>query len=206
MTMQTMFVQVDTAPPPPGRQHPWTASVTNADWKYYDLKAQPELIRTVLEDFTPWNRYAAIVRFYELLEWLNGSESQFESNDCGLRPPRIDPAPPPMIPFESPVVVHGRLSILYRALEYNCRSDTVGWLQSTLMSRLKNGVPNFPVVLFVGHWPHFFTEIDKEGDVMALRFWAWGESDEMAMENLAAFYTLLTQCLQAISADFRPNG
>jgi hypothetical protein len=42
----------------------------------------------VLEDFKPWARYSAIPRFYELLAWLNGDDSIFESNDCGLRPPK----------------------------------------------------------------------------------------------------------------------
>jgi hypothetical protein len=54
---------------------------------YVDLKADPSRIRTALEDFVPWSHHAAIDDFYTLVEWLNGSHSTLESNDCGSRRP-----------------------------------------------------------------------------------------------------------------------
>jgi len=82
---------------PPLREHPWTVSMAVPDGRYWDFKAHPEQIPLVLEDFRPWAHYAAIPRFYELLAWLNGFDSILESNDCGLRPPRVDEGAPEMV-------------------------------------------------------------------------------------------------------------
>jgi hypothetical protein len=64
------------------RSHPWSAARTNSTYRYYDFTTSPALIRTSLEDFLPWAQHPAIERFFVLLEWLNGSTSLLESNDC----------------------------------------------------------------------------------------------------------------------------
>jgi hypothetical protein len=62
------------------RAHPYRSGLT-PDVRYYDFKARPELIPRVLEDFMRWSHYPAIQRFYDLIRWINGPESVFESND-----------------------------------------------------------------------------------------------------------------------------
>ena len=37
------------------RSHPWTDGQSNASHRYYDFSAQPELIRSSLEDLQEWN-------------------------------------------------------------------------------------------------------------------------------------------------------
>src|SRR5215213_968971 len=66
------------------RTHPWTTALSDESHRYYNLIEKPELIETSLEDFLPYNNYPAIQTFYELLKWLNGSDSIFESNDSAL--------------------------------------------------------------------------------------------------------------------------
>ena len=198
-----MFVQADTDPPPPNRAHPWGAATSNPSLKYYNFKAQPELIQQVLEDFKPWEHYTAIPTFYDLLRWLNGPNSVFETNDCGLRPPKIDPAPPALIRFSAPTVMHGRLSVLFRDLIHNTRSESIEWLQKGILGWLKDGVPNWPVCVFVGPWPHVFIDIGKPGNTLQLRYWAWGENEAEAMQFLDALYRALTACFKSASASIR---
>ena len=76
------------APFEQARSHPWTDATGNPDFRYYDLSASPEHIRTSLEDFLPWSHYAAIEDFYVLLEALNRPSSVFETNDCAFSGPQ----------------------------------------------------------------------------------------------------------------------
>src|SRR5579862_773029 len=110
-----MFVVYDDDVPPP-RQHPWTTAGDKPDAveRYWDFRNHPEQISVVLEDFKPYEHHAAVPRFYELLGWVNGDDSLFESNDCGLRPPSTGKAVPEVIraAFESePIAMHARLVI-----------------------------------------------------------------------------------------------
>jgi hypothetical protein len=196
-----MLVEYDTEIPPP-REHPWTVVVANPEARYWDFKASPEQVPLVLEDFKPWSHYPAIPRFYELLTWLNGSGSIFESNDCGLRPPRRDEATPEIVRqcFTSdPIVVHGRLTILVRDLTWNASTPTVDGLKTAIHDCLRNGVPNFPSVVMVGEWEHLFTLVNKEGRAVSLRFWAWGDDEAMAMANLNSTFGAIHKCLKGIS-------
>ena len=50
------------------RSHPWTHAESNSEFRYYDVRKSPALIRTALEDFVPFGHYPAIDHFYALLE------------------------------------------------------------------------------------------------------------------------------------------
>ncbi|NOS82266.1 MAG: hypothetical protein HOP32_11870, partial [Nitrospira sp.] len=63
------------------RSHPWIDAESDPTNRYYDFKIHPELIRLSLEDMQKWSAYPATETFYRLLEWLNGPDSIFESND-----------------------------------------------------------------------------------------------------------------------------
>lgn len=76
-----------------GRPHPWETSNNYSPGRYYDLRAHPELIRTSLEDFKPWEGFAAVDAFYQMLEWLNGPESILETTDCMLLAPAANKSP-----------------------------------------------------------------------------------------------------------------
>ncbi len=68
------------------RTQPWTGSNHLSPGRYYNFRENPELIHTSLEDFLPFSDYAGVDKFYSLLEWLNGPESSFETNDSRLDP------------------------------------------------------------------------------------------------------------------------
>ncbi len=75
-----------------GRSHPWgkTTYSENAG-EYCSFREKPELIREVLEDFKPHESQKTILRFYELLEWVNRPSGLLETNDCYFRPPSTNP-------------------------------------------------------------------------------------------------------------------
>src|SRR3954466_9524210 len=93
------------------RSHPWSNSALDAGARYYDFSATPELIRGVLEDFTPFERYAAVEDFYGLLERLNDPRSSLESSDCAFS----GPGPNQSAQVNATLECSGRLIILYRA-------------------------------------------------------------------------------------------
>jgi hypothetical protein len=57
--------------------------------------------------------------------------------------------------------------------------------------------------LKTGLWPHLFTAIGKLGNVIELKFWAWGEREDQAMQNLDGVFWALDGCLKAISPLFK---
>ena len=196
-----MFVDYDTEIPPP-RQHPWTKVEANPEARYWDFRAHPEQIPLVLEDFKPWAHYTAIPRFYELLTWMNGNDSIFELNDCGLRPPKRDNETPEMMRHvftSDPVVLHGRLAFIFRDLTWNASAPTLDGLKKAIHDGLRDNVPNIPAVVQVGDWAHLFTSINKEGRAVTLRFWAWGDDEAMAMGHLHSTFDAIHGCLRWLS-------
>jgi hypothetical protein len=196
-----VFVEYDSDIPPP-RQHPWTESAANPDWKYCDFKIHPDRIPFVLEDFSEWSRYPATTTFFEMLIWLNGPDSILESNDCGLRPPRQDHESPEVIrcSFESdPTVIHARLAILFRDLAWNVSIPTINGLKQSIHDCLRQNFPDWPLAIKVGDWVHEFTALGKEGRVVTLRFWSWGDDEAMAMVNLKAAFDATFACLRWVS-------
>lgn len=195
----------DDGPQPPGRYHPWTQAMKNNQWQYHDFKQRPELISSVLEDFHPYADEDATKTFYDLLRWINGPDSNFESNDCGLRPPRIDMTAPPIVPFNNPIVLHSRLTILFRELGLNSRADAVQWLVYSICGATGSPTPTFPAVMKVGVWPHLFVATGQEGYAVQLLIWAWGDTEKGAMHNLNLAYIALSGRLHALSSAI-PNS
>ena len=170
--------------------------------RYWNFRDHPELIPHVLEDFKRWDHYPAIEKFYELLTWLNGADSMFETNGCALGIPNVDTKTPTMVRkvFDAdPISIHGRLAIIYRQLSWNTSRPHVEWLKSCIHDNLITGVSNFPSVIFVGEWAHLFNEIDKQGHAITLQFWAWGDDEAMAMQNLTSTFETLLELFKHIS-------
>jgi hypothetical protein len=93
--------------------------------------ADPKVFRSG-RNFSACAHHQAIQTFYDLLRWLNGPGSPFETNDCGLRPPRIDHGAPDVVRVlfgADPVVMHGRLTVLYRDLRLNASRPHIDWLK-----------------------------------------------------------------------------
>ena len=75
----------DDEKPAEGRTHPWTTSHHLTPGRSYNFVISPHLVREVLEEFKPWERYPAVETFYSLIEQLNGQTSTLETSDCIFR-------------------------------------------------------------------------------------------------------------------------
>lgn len=168
------------------RSHPWTDSAADASCRYFDLVREPELIRTVLEDFRPWSHYPAVESMYELLEFLNGPSSRLESNDCAFSEPCGNTLPQ----IAKALQCEGRIMILYRDLELNLSRSRVEDLRNHLHLRLEALDPDFELGL-VGTTITPVRYIDlpvvrelQLGHQLMISFWAWGDAEQEVMNNL----------------------
>jgi hypothetical protein len=111
--MNIILEEID--PSIPVRNHPYDGAKYDSRVRHYDLVKHPELIRQVLEDFKLWEQYAAIESFYQLLEWINGNDSIFESSDCRMEAPKQNLNK--NMPYD--LVLQGRLIIFFRDIKLN---------------------------------------------------------------------------------------
>src|SRR5882762_4134129 len=107
------------------RTQPWKDAVHDPRGKYWNFRKQPELIRQVLEDFKSHDSYESIQRFYEMLEWINGPDSNFESSDCRLTGP-FPNQQKEQYPWD--IGAAGRLMVFFRHLPYNLTQVTDDWI------------------------------------------------------------------------------
>lgn len=132
------------------RTHPYDGAEYDRRVKHYDLVNHPELIRTSLEDFKPWETYQAIDWFYQLLEWLNGPTSIFETSDCRLEAPK----PNTFTNIPCDLVLCGRLMIFFRDISLNYAdivSDTRYFVNSRV-SRLGTGAADYLKTIYQDIW------------------------------------------------------
>ena len=183
------------------RSHPWSGAVENAESQYHDLTATPELIRTSLEDFLPWRRFAAVESFYLLLEQLNHPKSALESNDCAFTGPDANED------MGSPKALQcsGRLMVLFRALARNTDEQLLARLTNQLHIELSEldsafewgaiGTTRIPVRYLA------LPEADGQqlGAQLLISFWAWGDDEADTMRNLARVIENLTRALRRVS-------
>lgn len=168
------------------RSHPWTDAAADAGSKYYDFKAAPQLVRTSLEDFTPWNGHAAVESFYRLIEWLNAPRGAFESNDCEFTGPHDNPDPA----FEKSLECSGRLMILFRDLSLNLSRSRVERLENDVQRRLAEHDPDFAwgmvgtTIMRTRYIGLPMPEAEQLGYQLMLPFWAWGDTVEETMAHL----------------------
>ncbi len=182
------------------RSHPWTDSKSGPSHRYYDFRSSPELIRSSIEDMTEWSAYPAIETFYRLLEWLNGPESLFESNDCAFSGATVDMN-------TNRLQCSGRLMILYRDLAFNTSPEQIHRLTNGAAHGLQRADPGFDsgavgaTIMSVR-----FTALPgpperQRGQQLMLSFWAWGESEVATMANLDRLFRNLTLVLRALSEE-----
>ena len=184
------------------RSHPWTDAVTSSDFRYYDLKLSPALIRTSLEDFLPWSRYPAVERFYALLEWLNGAASPLESNDCAF----IAPHPNENPRFRKSLECSGRVMILFRDLSRNLSPHDLPALTNALHDALAPADPCFEFgVVGTTLVPVRYVTLSDDppdaqlGSQLMVSFWAWGNTKTESMTNLGRLMKNLSHALRDVA-------
>jgi hypothetical protein len=188
------------------RSHPWNVAEHDSTHRYYNFRENIGLIRSSLEDFKPWEHYPAIDSFYNLLEWLNGPDSVFESNDCAFSGPMANTN----ARFAQRLQCSGRLMILYRDLKLNTSAEHIRWFKDASQYYISKADPNFVLgvvgttlmqVTFVTLHP----EEKQSGQELQLSFWAWGDSEIETFTNLERVFQNIHISLRAISDEIRES-
>lgn len=152
-----------------------------------------------------WSRYPATETFYRLLEWLNGPESVFESNDCAFSGPTATTQ------SSKRLQCSGRLMILYRDLALNTSPEQIHWLTNAAAHALNHTDPAFEeggigaTIMSVR-----FTTLPgpperQRGQQLMLSFWAWGEEETEVMANLDRTFRNVTLALRGLSDEIRSS-
>jgi hypothetical protein len=184
------------------RSHPWLGAVENPESQYYDLTANPALIRSSLEDLLPWSRFSGVEAIYALLEQLNHGKSALESNDCAFSGPHANED----ITIAKALQCCGRIMVLFRVLERNTDERLLRWLKNELhveLSQLDSefqwgaiGTTLIPV--------RYLALSEAEGRQLGLQlmisFWAWGDDEADTMRNLERVIKNLTRALRRVAA------
>ena len=182
------------------RAHPWRSAVGDEIARYYDFTASPQLIRSSLEDFKPFEQYPAVDLLYALLERVNHPRSPLESNDCNF----VAPGENRTHQVPAAVECSGRVMLLFRDLPQNTRHSRVAWLKTAFHYQLAQLDPKFKLgmigttLLPVRYLA--LPEAEQLGQQLMLSFWAFGETEPLAMQNLARVLRNLTQAVRGVCA------
>jgi hypothetical protein len=182
------------------RSHPWVGAASDKTSRYYDLTATPAHIRSSLEDFVPWARYAAIEAFYVLLERINHSKSLLESNDCAF----TGPHPSESLATQKALECSGRVMVLFREPTRNTAPGQIETLKNELHLALAKLDPNFRSgVVGTTIVPVRYLALPEENDQqlgsqLMISFWAWGNSEDENMQNLSRLLRNLTNALRKL--------
>ncbi len=187
------------------RCHPWEVAASDPSHRYYDLCKKPWLIPEILKDFKKYASFPAIARFYEMVEWVNGPESHFESNDCAFSGITENKN----TDWSKKLQCSGRLMIFYREIELNTVRETVDWLKkaskhylSNLNQNLEFGVIgiNLMKVRYLA-----LPEGKNSGHEINFSFWAWGDEEGEVMQNLEEVISTLQQAMREIAQEINTS-
>ncbi len=180
------------------RSHPWNDSQGDPRARYYDLKAEPERVRSSLEDLRPWSHYDAIQDFYELVLLLNQAGSTLESNDCAFTGPEPNVQPS----IQKALECSGRVMVLFRGLVENTRAARVAGLKDDLHRELSQRDTEFAwgmigtTLLPVRYLALPVVGNGQLGWQLMISFWAWGDSEGDTMLNLKRLLHNLSHALR----------
>jgi hypothetical protein len=188
------------------RTHPWTYADYEGGGRYYDFKTSPHLVSEVLEDFKPYSQEKPILTFYEYLKWLNGPESELESNDCAFRGPHDNEDD-----FsDNKYRCSGRLEILFREIDANLNPPHIVWLQRELFFNVCAINPLFQDgFIEVGTRPTIYLNLtdagsEHSGQRLQLQFFAYGNGLKEAFNNTNTLFESLFLASKNICAKMSP--
>ena len=188
---------------------------------YVDFTEHPERIETSLEDFRPFAHVNAIQVFYNFLRWMNGAESLLLTADCAFRSPREHQDDNSHLKL----CAHGRVFVLFRHLPFNSSPQHADWLCGKMMHELttedsnllaSQGVvaatkqPALQTAISEGVW-HGEDQFEVPpndpgfGHHLMLTFWAYGDSETEAFENLERVFLNIWSASRQIVTDMRAN-
>jgi hypothetical protein len=184
------------------RLQPWTQAEYNPNFKWVNFRHKEERkkIRTYLEDFIPYSNYEGVQRFYDMMDWLNGDESQLETTDSRLEPPK--PNSEKEIADKELVLIFS-LTVFFRKLELNLSADSrvaqfrlttpsqhTLWLAEQTLGCLELSEPYYAVfktyLLSTKFTEAPVASIDQCGYAVAYKLWTWGDTEQELFDNYKA--------------------
>jgi hypothetical protein len=182
------------------RMHPWSTSEGDPRCRYYDFRTRPELIPTVLEDFLPWAHYAAVKDFYDYLAWLNGNDSELESNDCAFGGIRRNGS---LHMNSKKSQADGRLMVFFRSLRMNCNKQNESYLKECFRFYLERSQPINFAAIGLSRLPTKFKAVNMIGSCLVFSFFAWGDTELETMATLQQLFSCLKDTSVRVCQDFR---
>ena len=216
----------------PLRTQPYTTSNHRSPGKYYDLRAEPEKIRTHLEEFFPYSEYKSVQEFYDLLEWLNGEDSMYETTDCRLE--ELEKNKQRNL-ADSDFVRSGAMAWHFRNLRLNLSKDSAFWAKLYDAYQIDDSgfrlTPSDYQIKFtdamylqltniertemfdcisIAPYNIYFENADvpsafRYGCQIVHRFWIWGDSDEEIFERFSYTVKAFETCFKSLN-DFSFNS
>lgn len=195
------------------RRHPWTLSVHDPNARFADFRAQPHAVRTSLEDFAPYAHQPAVDRFYQLVEWMNGSDTIWETTES-----KFWPLSTHTNKFFSGynVTCSGRLVFFCRDYRWQCRHSD--WAFGNLLAQLVNRQPTvanscvgvFAVTTLFSGLSDDGGQTAPECQALGVRCYGFGNSEDEAFDGFGAGVDgvrAITESLAnmiTVTADFQP--
>ena len=188
------------------RSHPWTSMVSDDSSVYMDFKKQPRLIRSALEDFIPFKKWPFVEDFYALIEWLNGSSSLLESNDCVFN--AAENNPDQQYPYAKKC--SARLMILFRDIPENCQTKSIDWLMDNILTSVSAMKPRFKAgAIGLSQSPTCYLALGDQpntggmGLQVTLTFLAYGKNDRRCYENMQEVIAVAQSSLQRVNKQIK---
>lgn len=190
------------------RSHPWTSMESDKSSIYVDFKKTPTLIRSSLEDFQPFNKWAFVDTFYSLVEWINSSSSLLESNDCTFN--AAEENDDEQYPYANKC--SARLMILFRDIPENCQQRSIDWLMQNILQSVvstKLGFRAGAICLSQSATCYLAlgdqTDTGGIGNQVVLTFFAYGKNERRCYENMQQVFSHAHRCLKDVNKKLR-NG
>lgn len=178
------------------RTFPYAGVGHDSRGRYYDFKAEPDLIDTVLEDFVPHRAYEGVQRFFVLIRHINRPDAPFETTDCGLTQSLYQSRNSPF-PDKSGWV-GGRLMLMRRNLDQNCQQTAVNRLLKRFRSALRRSGRGCAYIGFViGPFPTVFCSTGRRGFQIDTEFAMWGDSFDEAMRRFSDVVMVIEKAIEA---------
>lgn len=188
------------------RMQPWGIASYDKRGKYYDFKKHPKLIRTVLEDFKSYEKYESVDLFYALIDFLNGPDSAFETNDTRLKVNRQNHDGDRI---DKKFVLSNDISVFFRDLKLNLAGETgssyLNWLIEDVIREFDlRPTPHYGLIklyLMPTQFTHApVSQAAQYGHSVIYKIVTWGDCEEEQFEN----HKLVLQQLLSYFRELKP--
>jgi hypothetical protein len=195
------YKESEYQPEIPIRVHPYLDAEYDERVRYHNFRETPELIREKLEDFKPFEPQQAVKTFYELVEWINGPESELESNDCAFTGPKTNIS---VNSSKKKMECKGRLMVFFRRLPNNLNTDTMKWLLNATGAYIERTDEQTwqDGIVGLSFMKTAFAALNNQiGEELVLRFWAFGDTEQEVFDNLDRLFRNLLTALEGVSKE-----